>query len=210
MKIETLNQKDRIPINCPKCDTVLNKIYCRYEDLEMDENNDPFDLKVFKCQKCAVVYAYFIDNPNEYDDSTDNTEPMNDHSYPMQKPKSVPKRCGSIYSRSIKEHEDRTEELNKIILSKITQLYGVGLSLVTVNLARGEVVRYTQGKTTTKKLTSLLVAAIYAKANSITTDGGCLWKHKGEGVTERQLEKIFGVSRKTIHKYENKFYNPIK
>ena len=100
---------------------------------------------------------------------------MNDHSYPMIKnpKKNLPKKCAGIYSKSVKEHEHRTEELNKLIQSKITQLYGVGLSLATVNLARGEIARYTKGNITTKKLTALLAAAIYAKANTTTTNGSC-------------------------------------
>jgi hypothetical protein len=190
--------------NCSRCDQELDEIYWRDEDSKVES---VFDLVVLKCPRCKAVYAYLIDNSAvDNDDISDNTSPMNGHSYPMIKnpKKNLPKKCAGIYSKSVKEHEHRTEELNKLIQSKITQLYGVGLSLATVNLARGEIVRYTKGNITTKKLTALLAAAIYAKANTTTTNGS-LWKHKGEGVTERQLEEIFGISRKTIRKWADKF-----
>ena len=195
--------------NCSRCDQELDEIYWRDEGSKV---GSIFDLVVLKCPRCKAVYAYFINNSIADNDDTldDNTSPMNDHSYPMIKnpEKNLPKKCARIYSKGVKEQEVRTEELNKLVQSKITQLYGVGLSLATVNLARSEVVRYTlytKDKITTKKLTTLLAAAIYAKANTTTTNGS-LWKHKGEGVNERQLEEIFGISRKTIRKWAVKFY----
>jgi uncharacterized protein with PIN domain len=65
MKIETLNPKDKIPVNCPKCNTPLNKTYCRYDDKGIDYNDDAFDLKVVKCPECKKAYAYWIDNSKE-------------------------------------------------------------------------------------------------------------------------------------------------
>jgi len=162
---------------------------------------------VDKCPQCKAIYAYLIDNTKDEDDwsDMDNIEPTNDHSAPRIKnpQKALPKKCGLIYSKSVKEQENRTEELNKLVQAKINQLYGVGLSLATVNLARAEIVRFTKGKITTKRLTTLLAAAIYVKANTTTTMGSC-WKHKGEGVTERQLEEIFDISRKTIRNWAGK------
>jgi hypothetical protein len=49
----------------------------------------------------------------------------------------------------------------------------------------------------------LIAAAIYVKANKVTDMGS--ENHKGEGATVRQLETIFGVTRKTIGKWADKF-----
>jgi hypothetical protein len=40
----------------------------------------------------------------------------------------------------------------------------------------------------------LVAAAIYGTAN------GAVCKHQGEGISERKLEEIFGVTRKTIRR----------
>ena len=61
-----------------------------------------------KCPQCKAIYAYLIDNTKDEDDwsDMDNIEPMNDHSAPRIKnpQKALPKKCGLIYSKSVKEH----------------------------------------------------------------------------------------------------------
>ena len=134
---------------------------------------------------------------------------MNDHSAPLKKTcikvkgvkkRILPKKCATAYSKSVKGQEQRTQEIDQLIQSKLPELYKAGLSLATINFARSEAIRRINRAQTTKKRIALLAAAIYVKANGITTDGA-LWAHKGEGITERQLERIFGVSRKTIRKW---------
>jgi len=205
-EIKNVTSSEQTMDNCDRCDQELDELYWRDEHSKFGSVSD---LVVFKCPRCKAVYAYFIDNSiNDDGDLSYDTRPISDQYDPMTKnpKKSLPKKCASNYSKSLKEQEHRTEELNKLVQSKINQLYGIGLSLATVNLARGEIVRYryTNGKLTTKKLTALLAAAIYAKANTTTTNGSC-WKHKGEGISERQLEEIFGITRKTIRKWSELF-----
>jgi hypothetical protein len=199
-KIETTLREDDIQDNCERCGKELDDLYSR--------NALDYDLVVLKCPQCKAIYAYLIDCTKDDDDwsDLDNSEPMNDHSAPRIKnpEKVLPKKCAAVYSKAISQQEDKTKELNKLIEYKLPELYRIGLSLATINLARSIVAREINAGSTTKHLTTLLAAAIYAKANGVTTSGS-LWQHKGEGITERQLEEIFGVSRKTIRKWAEKF-----
>jgi hypothetical protein len=200
MKIETLNDCDKIPNNS-SCDCVLDEIYCRSEKAE---SNIAFDLIVLKCPQCNVMYAYWLDEssrgafsePIEYKETR-----MHTHTLGKSKAHIIPKKCVAEYSKSISAQDNRNRELNHLIQTKLTALYASGLSLATINFARGKSSEYLKNHDLSPKATAkLLAAAIYAKANSTTTNGG-LWKHKGEGITERQLKEIFGASRKTIRKW---------
>lgn len=203
-KVETINTPEQITDDCDRCEQELDELYWRNEH---SKNCPPFDLVVLKCPQCKAVRAYFIDDSNDsyMGNEWDDTSPMNDHSYPRMKnpKKALPRKCASVYSKAVSTQENKNKELNKLIQNKLQELYKIGLSIATVNFAKSMICRYIKANTTTKQLNTLLAAAIYAKANSVTTDGG-LWKHKGEGATERQLEEIFGVSRKTIRKWADK------
>ena len=207
MKIEMLNPKDKVPGNCPICNSALNKIYCRYEDSEIDEDDDAFDLKVVKCPECKKVYAYWIDNSfrnSRFDFDEENSEPTGNQPLDNKRNPTIPKKCAQEYAKATAVQDTKNKGLNSLIEAKITELYKIGLSLTTINLARNEVYRYILPSTTAKRINIMLAAAIYAKANSVTTDRG-LWKHQGEGTTVRQLEIIFGVTRKTISKWSKHF-----
>ena len=209
MKIETLNPKDKIPVNCPKCNTPLNKIYCRYEDSEIDEDDDVFDLKVFKCPECKKVYAYWIDNSfrnSRFDVETENSEPTGNQPLENKRTPAVPKKCAQEYSKAISALETKNKEMDRLIQEKLPELNKAGLSLETINYARNKVASYLKTKKVpSKSLNKVVAAAFYVTGNSVTTDGGSLWKHQGEGISERQLEEIFGVTRKTIRKWSRHF-----
>jgi hypothetical protein len=201
MKIETLSRKDTIPDNCVKCRKALSKIYCRYEDSEYKD--DTFDLKVFKCPECNTMYAYWVDN--SYFDSwlaeemsipePTGNQPLDSHG------RAFPKPFARAYTKAISEHEDRSKDLNRLMTIKLPELYRAGLSLETINSAKHKVIIYSwNNKPSPKGIAKLFAAAIYVAANGVTTNGG-LWKHQGEGITEEQLEQIFGVTRKTIRKW---------
>jgi hypothetical protein len=207
-KIETILRPADMQDNCERCGKELDESYSR--------GSYVYDLIVLKCPQCKAIYAYLIDYSKDelYDGDLDETYPMNDHSAPLNKThkkiksittRCLSKNCASVYSKGINDQKKMTEELNQLIQNKLPELYKIGLSLATVNLARSRValeIRFTE--TTTKHITALFAAAIYAKANGVTTSGS-MWQHKGEGASERQLEEIFGVSRKTIRKWVEKF-----
>lgn len=207
-KVETIFRPAAMQDNCERCGKELEEIYHR--------DSSVFDLVVLKCPQCKAIYAYLIDYSKDEEgySSSDDTYPMNDHSAPLNKTHKkikgitktcLSKNCATVYLKGINDQKKKTEELNQLIQNKLPELYKIGLSLATINLARSRValeIRFAE--ITTKHLTTLFAAAIYAKANGVSTSG-CMWKHKGEGASERQLEEIFGVSRKTIRKWSEKF-----
>ena len=210
MKIETLNPKDKIPVNCPKCNIPFNKTYCRYEDSEIDEDDDAFDLKVVKCPECKKVYAYWIDNSfrhSRFDFDEENSEPTGNQPLDNKRNPKIPKKCAQEYTKAISALEAKNKEMDCLIQEKLPELNKAGLSLETINYARNKVSSYIKTKKlSSKSLNKIVAAAFYVTGNGVTTDGGSLWKHQGEGISERQLEEIFDVTRKTIRKWANKFY----
>jgi hypothetical protein len=205
VKIETITPDDEYLDNCQKCSKPLVRVYCRFEDSKIGGD---FDLLVFKCHDCKIGYAYWIDDGGSDDwlgwqiDDAVHTEnqPLDD----VRKKQAFPKTCAKNYVKAAKTQEIKSRELNRLVEEKMADLYKANLSLTTINLAKNLTMRRIQTETSPIKIKTLLAAAIYAKANTISTDGG-IWKHKGEGITERQVEKIFGVTRKTIRKHVEEF-----
>ena len=209
MEINTLDPKDTIPVICPKCNTTINKIYCRYDDSEIDEDDDAFDLKVIQCPECKKVYAYWIDNSfrnSRFDFDEENSEPTANQPLDNKRNPAIPKKCAQEYSKAISAIETKNKELDRIIQEKLQELNKAGLSLETINYARNKIASYLKTKKlSSKSLKKVVAATFYVTGNGVTTDGSSLWKHQGEGISERQLEEIFGVTRKTIRKWSKHF-----
>lgn len=211
MKIETLREEyDKVPDNCPKCGHEFEEIYCRSEKSDRDE---VFDLIVLKCPECHAFYAYWIDTSDEYRwgatmqaDMEANPEPTGNQPLKNKlKPAVVSKKCAVAYTKSILTKDAKNKEQNRLIQAKLPELYKAGLSLETINFAKNRVINHLKNnKPSPKSLPKLVAAAIYVTSNGVTTDKG-LWKHQGEGISERQLEEIFGVTRKTIRKWSEAF-----
>jgi DNA-directed RNA polymerase subunit RPC12/RpoP len=206
-KIQEVNRPDDMQDNCERCGKEVEELYWR--------DSSVYDLTVLKCPQCKTIYAYLIDYTKDdyYPNEWENTEPMNDHSAPLDKTcikvkgikkRTLSKKCAAAFSKDVAEQEKRSQEIDELIQNKLAELYNAGLSLATINFARLETIRRINRAKTNKKRTALLAATIYVKANGTTTDGG-LWAHKGEGITERQLECIFGVTRKTIRGWVKDF-----
>ena len=208
MKIETINEHNRIPNNCPKCNHELDQIYCRSEKTE-----DPvFDLLVLKCTDCNAAYAFWTDTSGiEYWGAHLEPDPENTGNQPLDSKRRpvIPKKCAKEYTKAVSTHEAKNKELDLLIKEKLPQLYKAGLSLATINFAKNRVPSHLKGKKLTRKSAAkLLAGAIYATANSTTTEGSSLWKHKGEGITEEKLAEIFQVTRKTIRRWKRHFEEP--
>jgi hypothetical protein len=197
-KFEEISEKVDIPDKCKQCNEELEEIYWRHDPI--------YELAVLECPKCKTIYAYLIEIENDSMVSWDSEgDPLNEHSTPKTTDlkKAIPKNCISAYSKALSSQESKNSALSKIINAKLPDLYKLGLSLTTINLARSALTSEINDNTTKKQLTILIAASIYAKANTVT--GDVSWEHRGEGATERQLEEIFGVSRKTIRKWAERF-----
>lgn len=206
MKIETLTEdRDIIPDKCPKCSHVFEEIYCRSEKTH---KYGDFDLIVFKCSSCQAYFTYWIDCSGDYRANAEisahmqanleptGNQPLRIKGKPALSEKNVLfKKCAQRYSKAISDKAKSDKELNSLIQAKLPELYKAGLSLETINFAKNKVTHYQiNNKASAKKMPKLFAAAIYRTANM------AVWKHQGEGISERQLEEIFGVTRKTIRR----------
>jgi len=113
------------------------------------------------------------------------------------------------FERSLRKKErDPSEkckkQLQRLLNEKTREMNVAGISTETINSARRKAVDYLEGKPVTRRqLISLLVAAIYeASHEELIGVGG--FKRVGEKVSERQLEKIFEVTRKTMRKWRKR------
>jgi len=96
-----------------------------------------------------------------------------------------------------------------LIREKLGQMNAAGISIETINSARRKVIDYLEKPLSHKQLTTLLAAAIYeASREELIGFGGV--KPVGEQVSERLLEKIFGVTRKTMRKWRKSLPRRIK
>jgi hypothetical protein len=205
MKIETITGYQNTPENCSKCGRALDELYCRSEYTDCS-----VDLVIFECKDCISYFAYWIldSYPDPIAEQTEEGVNSTAHSFPFKNnnPKKIPKKAITEYSKSIALDEERTKELNRLIEAKLPQLYNAGLSLATVNFARNKMsLRLKNKKTSSKGLTKLVAGAVHDTANGVTWEGSSLWKHQGEGITEENVEAIFGVTRKTIRKWARTF-----
>lgn len=206
MKIEVLSLNDKVPVNCPKCKTTLDKIYCRYEDSEIDVDDDVFDLKVLKCPECKTVYSYWIDNSDIdswLSDEMEITEPTRNQPLDnKRKPrKSIYRKRVEAYKKAILAKEERIKELDHLINPFLPELQKASITIEIINFAKNRVLCHIKNKKfSPKSLTKLLASAIYAKSNSVPIDNN-LRKYSGEGISLRKLEEIFKVTRKTISKW---------
>jgi transposase-like protein len=200
--IETVRETSEAPENCPHCHHELTELYSR--PVEFLENCDDYDLIVLKCQNCSRVTAFYVE-PFTWADSL--LTPRNDDEYVRgrvvkphrwkyvgkpewgegEKPL-IPKRCSEAYKKAISQSKSPHSKLDRLIQAKLRQMYQEGLNIETINFARNKVMKQLKNSSPTcKQLTTLFAAEIYNSAQ--------------DQISERRLEKIFGISRKTIRKW---------
>lgn len=220
MSINIIREEDPIPDACSTCNNELVEIYSR--PVRMMQSCYDYDLVVLKCEKCLRVYAFCIE-PSAYDDSflipTREDEQLGGRIVEPRQWKHVGKpqwgegeiptfseRIAKAYSKEILSENPRSK-LDQIIQRKLTEMYQGGLSIETINLARIKMVNYlrkNRAKTLTlKQNVSLIAAAIYEASNEKLNGVSRLGRIE-EKITERQLERMFGVTRKTIRKWKSK------
>jgi len=212
MVTKTVRSYDDTPDSCSKCRGSFEEIYVRSEELT---SWNGYDLIVLKCQKCRLLYAFWIQpfSPDEtHLFSAKGDEHVGRRIEPpkweyVNKPEwgegrqpKFSKKTVKTYERTSSQLEGVNKKMNPIIQSKLAEMYGAGLGIETINSARNKVADYLRNNSTTSnQLVSLLTAAIYEASHEelVGVDG---LKRVGEKISERELEKVFGVTRKTIRK----------
>jgi len=218
--IKTIQHYDYVPDSCLKCGASLEEIYARPEEVTKGWND--YDLIVLKCEKCNLFYAFWL-QPSTYDETflTPTKEDEHRGGRRMEPPKweyvckpewgegkqpKFSKEFGKTYERTKLQLEDLNTKLNNIITPKLAQMYRAGISTGTINSAREKVRGYLwTNSATSKQLVSLLAAAIYETSHEGIYFGGSR-RVVGEKISERKLEKIFGVTRKTIRNWRKRLH----
>lgn len=214
MITNTVMDFDDVPESCSTCQTPLKEIYFRPEKLV---GMNGYDLLVLKCENCSRVYSYWIEpyTYNEYfitptkDDLAGRIiePPQWKHRGKPQwgegkQPKFSPK-IAKTYEKSVSHLEDINKKITPIIRNKQPDLYRIGVSNETILAARNKMRGYLKNNSITQKqLNSLFAAAIYEASHNDTKGAGG-YKHVGERIGEHQLEKLFGITRKTIRRWKS-------
>jgi hypothetical protein len=217
MTIETITDCDMLPEHCSQCGQELTELYCRPEELV--ENPNAYDLVVLECQNCNTVAAFYIE-PFTYDKSL-LTPAVEDqqlggriveppHWKYVGKPQwgegeqpLIPKKCAEAYKDAFSKPKDpaHLEELDQLIQSKFAKMFQAGLD-TEINSARRKITRYLNDNfLTSKQLRAAFAAAIY-NASQENPDRIDSHLEQKEPISERDLEKIFGITRKTISKWK--------
>jgi len=217
MVVDTLQEFDDIPDSCSKCGASLEEIYVRPEELT---SWNGYDLIVLKCKKCSLFHAFWI-QPFTNDETLTFPAKEDEHrggriiEPPQWKYRGKPqwgegkqpkfsKKTAKAYERTVLQLEDLDKKLSPIIQGKLGEMYRSGLSSETINSARNKVLDFLRNNpVTSKQLASLFAAAIYEAPHEEPIGVGS-FKRVGEKISERQLEKIFKVTRKTIRKWRKR------
>jgi len=214
MKIETLHDYDNIPETCPKCNESLEEIYSR------PEGNISYDLVVSECKKCKVCYAFLVEDATDDDtflvpakeDEHIGDRVVEPHDWKhVGKPQwgegkqpKFSKEIAKEYEKSPSKTQTISNKLDTIIQTKLPEMYKAGLSIETINSARNKVMKYLrENSATSRQLVKLFAAAVYDASNEELAGIGGL-KRIGEKVSERELEKIFQITRKTIREWRKR------
>jgi hypothetical protein len=220
MIIETITDCDMLPEYCSQCGQELTELYCRPEELM--ESWNAFDLVVLECQNCNTVAAFYIEpstddnsllNPSREDEHLGGRTLEPPHWKYVGKPQwcegeqpLIPKKCAEAYENAISKPEDpaQLEELEQLIESKFAKMFQAGLD-TEIDSARRKITRYLNDNfLTSKQLRAAFAAAIYG-ASQENPDRINPFLGQKEQISERDLEKIFGITRKTIRKWRRAF-----
>lgn len=208
MVIKTVQEYDEVPDSCPKCEGHVKEIYERC--------GREFDLIVLKCD---IFFAFWV-QPFTFEPFFESPAKEDEHGggriiEPSQwkyagKPQwgegrqpKFPKETAKAYRRAVSQLNHRNKRLNHVIRDKLTEMYSAGLSNETITSARNRVLIYLRNNSLTEKqLVAMFAAAVYETSHEdILVAVPSRFQRVGEKISERRLEKIFGVTRKTIRKW---------
>lgn len=218
MIILTAQNCAEISASCSKCRSSIKEIYARPEELTSGPND--YDLVVLKCENCGLYFAYWIP-PFTYDDSVLVPAKEDKHlgkrivepphwkyvgkpEWGEGKRPKFSKKKANAYRESVFKQHSLAKPMDTIIRNKLQEMYRAGLEIETINAARKKTLEYIgKNHVTQNQLVALFAAAIYdASHEDLKLVGGST--RAGEKISERQLESIFSVTRKTIRKWRKR------
>jgi hypothetical protein len=216
MTIETITEDDMLPERCSHCGQELTELYCRREELMKSWN--AYVLVVLECQNCRKVAAFYIEPSTDggfLSDSSREDERLGGRilepphwkhvgkpQWGEGEPPLIPKKCAEAYKEATSKPKDpgQLEELDHLIQLKFAKMFQAGLDR-EIDSARHKITRYLNDNLLTpKQLRAAFAAAIY-NASQENADRIDVHLEQKEQISERDLEKIFGITRKTIRKW---------
>jgi hypothetical protein len=221
ISVNYLDEDEITPQFCPKCEESLVRIYTRPEEAHVTDSYDC--LIVFRCNHCAEYSAFFIE-PLTYLNSDYIAYEGGDLSpFEKQKPlrtrtirpvrrrkkrsssqdhlKGATRKWAKAYLKKIAGQSRTLSKLDSVIIKSLQKLYLANLKIEIINSARNMILTKITKSKTEKQLTALFAAAIYltSERNPDRFIG------QNGRLSERQNERIFGVTRKTIRKWKKVF-----
>jgi hypothetical protein len=210
IKLKVVGTSDEILDNCP---------YCGKEGEEDDTFLDTDGLIIFKCKKCGKLdgykYAYGQDDPNCYGLDYD------DQSYSLLQAKIAEQEGKHIFSdskyrkmaKSLQKMQntpyEKCKQLLKILINEKNQIIkSMGITEKTVTEAKQQAISFmaSQKSLTERQLISLFSGAIMVSQEKLLRRSEIPKKE----TTERQLQYIFGIDRKTIRKWKRTLEEKLK
>lgn len=186
---------------------------CGKEGEEDDTLFENESVVVFKCKKCGTIDGYQI--INEPDDYSGNEDPY-DGNYNYKTIKTAEKEGSLIFSaakyqeiaKALKKKEkDPTTKCKKRLQVLITEKRGslekTGISVDAIKEAVSKVERFInkKGELTDKKLMILFFAALLIKQEETVNNKN----FREPSLTEREMQELSGIDRKTIRKWKKTF-----
>jgi transcription elongation factor Elf1 len=199
--LKEMSEEDILKQNCP---------FCGKEGEEDDTVFDKNNIMVFKCKGCGKLDGYWVTlQPTDTADGSINTKKY------KPKPVSLYKLEGNlpVYSeerakeiaRAIKKIEKNPKKqcekkFKLLVHEKLYLMQQKGITSKNIERATTEASHFInrKGPFTKKQLESLLTAAILLAQDDLIRIGN----FKSAKVTERQMENIFDVDRKTMRKWK--------
>ncbi|MFC1486932.1 hypothetical protein ACFLRN_04500 [Thermoproteota archaeon] len=187
IKLKIIEKQKEILDTCP---------FCGKEGEEDDTLFDKDDILVFKCKKCGKLDGYrFFDFSDYYCEfagshdslSTEIAKQEGSYIHPASKYREFKRALRKMEKDPLKKC---IKQLHYLINTKRQEILAADISTETIRNAEWKAQFFIKknGPLTNKKLNCLYSAVLL-----------CI---SGNKLTERQLEKIFGVTRKTIRKWK--------
>jgi len=203
MELKIVGAGQQILDNCP---------FCGKEGEEDDTLFEKDGIVVFRCKKCGKLDGYKFPDFLEYDPTFGRGHDSLSVKIAKQEGKFI--HTASKYrefAEALRKKENFPVEKCKkqllfIIQEKKQKMKVAGVSYVTIGRAKSEAQSFIErkGPLTNKKLKSLFPAALLLVQSFDLIRFG---KTSGKKVTERQLETMFNVTRKTIRRWKKTLKN---
>lgn len=206
IKLKHIQSDEEFLDNCP---------FCGKEGEEDDTLFEEDDIIIFKCKQCKRLDGYrFIDEDDNQIYSTWDFEDLTDGNYDPLQVKIASKEGGYVFSaakakeiaKALKEKEKDPKEkckrqLHQLVKQNTEALKTAGISDDLIKRTECDVglYIYKEGELTDKQLKNLFCATLYVFHDVMVRSG----RKTNSNLTERTLQKVFNVDRKTVRKWKN-------